>query len=165
MLETFADLSELQQAIRAVRELCDLPIVAQMTIQVDGNTVFGATPESFTTQLDEWGADVIGLNCGVGPAIVLNAIEKMRPVTNSQAFGPTKRRPAARRAGSSVLHVFAGVHGRIFADGSSKPARDLSVAVVAQRRRISNGLPTRFVSFVRALRKLWSAQCPWRFTS
>jgi len=81
VLETFADLSELHQAIRAVRELCDLPIVAQMTIQVDGNTVFGATPESFTTQLDEWGADVIGLNCGVGPAIVLNAIEKMRPVT------------------------------------------------------------------------------------
>src|SRR6478736_2851439 len=48
VLETFADLSELHQAIRAVRELCDLPIVAQMTIQVDGNTVFGATPESFT---------------------------------------------------------------------------------------------------------------------
>src|SRR6476646_2692699 len=81
VLETFAELSELHQAIRAVRALCDLPIVAQMTIQVDGNTVFGATPESFTRQLDEWGADVIGLNCGVGPAIVLNAIEKMRPVT------------------------------------------------------------------------------------
>src|ERR1041384_6791643 len=59
VLETFADLSELHQAIRAVRELSDLPIVAQMTIQVDGNTVFGATPESFTVQLDEWGADVI----------------------------------------------------------------------------------------------------------
>ena len=56
VLETFADLSELQQAINAVRELCDLPIVAQVTIQIDGNTVFGATPESFTTQLDEWGA-------------------------------------------------------------------------------------------------------------
>src|SRR5712664_517408 len=81
VLETFSDTSELQQAIKAVQELCDLPIVAQMTIQIDGNTVFGATPEAFTTQLDEWGADVIGLNCGVGPAIVLNAIEKMRPVT------------------------------------------------------------------------------------
>src|SRR6202162_720019 len=82
VLETFADLSELHQAIKAVQELCDLPIVAQMTIQIDGNTVFGATPESFTAQLDEWGADVIGLNCGVGPAIVLNAIEKMRTLTS-----------------------------------------------------------------------------------
>src|SRR5258705_4224055 len=40
VLETFADTSELHQAIRAVQELCDLPIVAQMTIQADGNTVF-----------------------------------------------------------------------------------------------------------------------------
>src|SRR5437016_5977567 len=82
VLETFSDISELHQAIRAVRALCDLPIVAQVPIQVDGNTLFGATPETFTTQLDEWGADVIGLNCGVGPAIVLNAIEKMRTLTS-----------------------------------------------------------------------------------
>src|ERR1051325_10456561 len=81
VLETFSDISQLQQAIQAVRELCDLPIVAQVTIQLDGNTSFGTTPDVFTTQLDEWGADVIGLNCGVGPAIVLNAIEKMRAFT------------------------------------------------------------------------------------
>ena len=48
MLETFSDISEMQQAIRAVRELCDLPIVAQMTIMTDGNTLFGTTPEVFT---------------------------------------------------------------------------------------------------------------------
>ncbi|MGZ8848583.1 MAG: bifunctional homocysteine S-methyltransferase/methylenetetrahydrofolate reductase [Pyrinomonadaceae bacterium] len=82
VLETFSDISELQQAIRAVRELCDLPIVAQVTIQMDGNTLFGATPEAFTQRLGEWGADVIGLNCGVGPAIVLTAIEKMRALTD-----------------------------------------------------------------------------------
>src|SRR5262244_3895877 len=81
VLETFSDLSELHQAIRAVRELCDLPIVAQVTIQLDGNTLFGATPEVFTQRLAEWGAEVIGLNCGVGPAIVLTAIEKMRTFT------------------------------------------------------------------------------------
>jgi homocysteine S-methyltransferase len=81
IVETFSDISELHQAILAVRELCDLPIVAQVTIQMDGNTLFGATPEVFTKRLAEWGADVIGLNCGVGPAIVLNAIEKMRTLT------------------------------------------------------------------------------------
>ena len=82
VLETFSDLSELEQAIKAVKKLCDLPIVAQVTIQMDGNTLFGATAEVFTTQLTEWGADVIGLNCGVGPAIVLNSIEKMRTFTD-----------------------------------------------------------------------------------
>src|SRR5918912_4589668 len=81
VLETFSDISEMRQAIRAVRELCDLPIIAQMTILPDGNTTFGTTPEVFTSRLDEWGADVIGLNCGVGPAIVLSAVEKMRGVT------------------------------------------------------------------------------------
>ncbi|HEX8636857.1 MAG TPA: bifunctional homocysteine S-methyltransferase/methylenetetrahydrofolate reductase [Pyrinomonadaceae bacterium] len=81
VLETFSDLSEIQQAIRAVRELCDLPIVAQMTISTDGKTVFGATPEILTQRLEEYGADVIGLNCGVGPTHVLGALEKMRDVT------------------------------------------------------------------------------------
>jgi methionine synthase / methylenetetrahydrofolate reductase(NADPH) len=83
-LETFSDVSEIQQAIRAVREICDLPIIAQMTIMTDGNTVFGTTPEHFTESLDTCGADVIGLNCGVGPAIILNALEKMRLVTKKK---------------------------------------------------------------------------------
>ncbi|HEV2833849.1 MAG TPA: bifunctional homocysteine S-methyltransferase/methylenetetrahydrofolate reductase [Pyrinomonadaceae bacterium] len=83
-LETFSDVSEIRQAIAAVRELCDLPIVAQMTIMTDGNTLFGTTPELFTERLDEWGADVIGLNCGVGPAIILNALDKMRAVTKKK---------------------------------------------------------------------------------
>src|SRR5215210_1418800 len=83
-LETFSDVSEIRQAIAAVRELCDLPIIAQMTIMTDGNTMFGTTPELFTERLDAWGADVIGLNCGVGPAIILSALEKMREVTKKK---------------------------------------------------------------------------------
>ena len=63
-----------------------------MTIQTDGKTIFGATPEIFTQRLDEWGADVIGLNCGVGPTHILTALEKMRAVT-------TKRLSAQPNAG------------------------------------------------------------------
>jgi homocysteine S-methyltransferase len=84
VLETFSDISQIRQAILAVQELCDLPIIAQMTILPDGNTTFGTTPEVFTSRLDEWGVDVIGLNCGVGPAIVLTGLEKMRGVTNKK---------------------------------------------------------------------------------
>lgn len=82
VLETFSELPVIEQALRAVRELCDLPVVTQMTIQMDGNTTFGTTPEAFTARLDELGADVIGLNCGMGPNHVLTALEKMRAVTS-----------------------------------------------------------------------------------
>src|SRR5438034_1271035 len=84
VIETFSELTEIQQAIRAVRELCDLPIVAQMTIQMDGKTSFGYAPEDFTASLDAWGADVIGLNCGMGPTHVLSALEKMRTATSKR---------------------------------------------------------------------------------
>jgi len=72
----------IEQAVKAVRELCDLPIVAQMTIQADGKTTFGTAPEIFTAKLDELGVDVIGLNCGMGPTHVLAALEVMRTVTD-----------------------------------------------------------------------------------
>jgi len=81
VLETFSDVAEIQQALAAVRSVSDLPLVAQMTIQTDGNTSYGTAPETFTKQLDEWGADVIGLNCSVGPATMLEALEKMRTIT------------------------------------------------------------------------------------
>lgn len=82
VLETFSELPAIEQAIRAVRELTDLPIVAQMTIQMDGKTTFGDSPESFTYDLESWGVDIIGLNCGVGPNHVLTALERMRAVTS-----------------------------------------------------------------------------------
>ena len=84
ILETFSELTEIEQAIKAVRELTDLPIVAQMAIQMDGKTLFGTTPEAFTGALDLLDVDVIGLNCGMGPNHTLNALEKMRPVTSKK---------------------------------------------------------------------------------
>src|SRR5215475_6276019 len=81
VLETFSDVNEIQQALLAIRGICDLPIVAQMTIQTDGQTSYGTLPEVFTRRLDEWGADVIGLNCSVGPHTMLEAIETMRSIT------------------------------------------------------------------------------------
>nr|MBA2379138.1 homocysteine S-methyltransferase family protein [Blastocatellia bacterium] len=82
VLETFSELSVIEQAIRAVKEICDLPIVAQMTIQSDGKTTFGTTPAAFTVQLESLGVDVIGLNCGMGPTHVLTGLEAMRTVTD-----------------------------------------------------------------------------------
>src|SRR5271165_1701027 len=79
VLETFSDLNELREAILAAREAAgkEMVIVAQVTIDDAGNMPGGATPEIFTRQLDEWPADVIGLNCSVGPKATLETLERM----------------------------------------------------------------------------------------
>jgi len=82
ILETFSDVEELHEALRAVRSASDLPVIAQMTLGDDGLTHYGTAPETFAQQLDQWGADVIGVNCSVGPAGVLEAVEKMVKVTD-----------------------------------------------------------------------------------
>ena len=81
ILETFSDLAEIRQAMLAVREVTALPIVAQMTIQGDGNTSYGTAPALLASRLAEWGADVVGLNCSVGPAVILSAVEQMATAT------------------------------------------------------------------------------------
>ena len=82
ILETFADLHEIEQAILAAREVDpNIPVVAQMTIGSDCHTPYGLSAEDLAQALDALGADVIGLNCSVGPQIILDAIEKMAPKT------------------------------------------------------------------------------------
>ncbi|HYG98090.1 MAG TPA: bifunctional homocysteine S-methyltransferase/methylenetetrahydrofolate reductase [Terriglobales bacterium] len=82
ILETFGYVEELHQAILAAREVAPhIPVVAQVTIDEDGNCLDGSDPEVFTAKLDEWGADVIGCNCSVGPVAMLGAVERMAKVT------------------------------------------------------------------------------------
>ena len=81
ILETFRDLNEIGAAIDAVRSLSDLPIIAQMTTEEDGNTLDGTPPERFAPELERRGATIIGVNCAVGPAPMLETIERMEAVT------------------------------------------------------------------------------------
>src|SRR6266516_3620622 len=82
ILETFRDLNEIGAAIDAVRSLSDLPLVAQMTTEEDGNTLDGTPPERFAPELQKRGATVIGVNCAVGPGPMLETIERMEAVTD-----------------------------------------------------------------------------------
>jgi methionine synthase / methylenetetrahydrofolate reductase(NADPH) len=82
MVETMGDPNEAHQALLAARDVCSLPVAVQMTVQDDGSTPTGALPEDFARKLDEWGADVIGLNCSVGPAAILEALEIIAAVTS-----------------------------------------------------------------------------------
>jgi methionine synthase / methylenetetrahydrofolate reductase (NADH) len=77
ILETFSDINEMEAALCAVRSLSDLPVIAQMTVGQEGSTSYGTSVETIATRLEELGADVLGLNCSVGPAAMLDALERM----------------------------------------------------------------------------------------
>ena len=102
LLETFADLSEIGQAIKAVKELTDKPVVAQMTISEEGRSLYGTEAEVFTVRLEEWGADVVGLNCSVGPHAMLTTLEEMAQYTEL----PLSVQPNAGKPRSMEGRVF-----------------------------------------------------------
>ncbi len=79
ILETFSDVSEIRLAVEAAREVAgpELVIVAQVTVDDFGRMADGSTVETFTRVLDESPADVIGLNCSVGPKVMLDTIQQM----------------------------------------------------------------------------------------
>ncbi|MGB8890161.1 MAG: bifunctional homocysteine S-methyltransferase/methylenetetrahydrofolate reductase [Candidatus Korobacteraceae bacterium] len=84
ILETFGYLEELHQALLAARDVNpDLPVVAQVTIDEEGNCLDGSSPEHYGAQLEAWGADVIGCNCSVGPVAMQDALERVRAVTTA----------------------------------------------------------------------------------
>jgi len=83
LFETFGYVEELHQGLLAARELdSKIPIIAQVTVDEDGNCLDGSTPELFAPRLEEWGADVIGCNCSVGPVAMLEAMERLRAATS-----------------------------------------------------------------------------------
>ena len=80
--ETFSDISEIQQAILAARDVSpNLPLVAHLVIDPAGQTPLGTPLEWAMKKLDEWGVDALGLNCSVGPAPMMTQLPRIRTVT------------------------------------------------------------------------------------
>lgn len=101
--ETFSDLDELLLAIQTCREVCDLPIIAQMTFGEDGLTLAGQTPEQVAAQLAPR-AEVIGVNCSVGPQGVLDVVQHMRSTASTPIIVQPNAGLPARR-GEHFLYI------------------------------------------------------------
>ncbi len=84
IVETMMDLNEAHQALLAAREVGVFPVIVQMTVQEDGSTPTGTFAEEFARALDAWGADLIGVNCSVGPAAVHETLERIAGVTGKR---------------------------------------------------------------------------------
>jgi homocysteine S-methyltransferase len=79
ILETFGYLEELREAVFAAREVAgaEMVIATHITIDDYGNMLDGKDISVYAPQLHEWPADVIGVNCSVGPKVTLETIESM----------------------------------------------------------------------------------------
>lgn len=78
VVETMMSLAETRAAVIAIREVCDLPVMASMTFQEDGRTLYGTDPVTAVVVLQSIGADVIGVNCSTGPEQMLPVVRKMK---------------------------------------------------------------------------------------
>ncbi|MDD5088780.1 MAG: bifunctional homocysteine S-methyltransferase/methylenetetrahydrofolate reductase [bacterium] len=78
IVETMSNLAEMREAIAAIRDVtAELPIIATMTFTEEGKTLVGDKPFEVRRSLREFGADVVGANCSVGPQPMLDVIERM----------------------------------------------------------------------------------------
>ncbi len=78
VVETMMSLAETRAAVIAIKEICDLPVMASMTFQEDGRTLYGTDPVTAVVVLQSIGADVIGVNCSTGPKQMLPVVRKMK---------------------------------------------------------------------------------------
>lgn len=83
VLETFADLRELEAAVRAAQAVSALPIIAEMTFGPDGRTLLGHTPEEIVARLEPLGVAALGANCSVGPYGIVEVLERMAAVAST----------------------------------------------------------------------------------
>ena len=82
IFETFSMIEEIVQGVRAVRELdADIPIIAQVTINNEGELLSGERLEKFVETISQYKVDVIGMNCSEGPKLMLESLERLRELT------------------------------------------------------------------------------------
>ena len=77
MIETMTDLQECRAALLAVKENSELPVVVSLTYEERGRTFLGHSPAAAALTLEGMGADVIGVNCSLGPREMPPLVEEM----------------------------------------------------------------------------------------
>ncbi len=126
VLETFPSLREAREAIRAVRVVTDLPVVAMLNFSADLASPAGESATEIARALAEAGADIVGVNCGVGPQAALDMMEQMArdPAHPLLAIQPNGGLP--RQQGNALVYPASADY---FADFALR-ARDLGAVYI-----------------------------------
>lgn len=81
LIETIIDIQEMRAALLAAKAATNKPIICQMSFGADGRTVTGTDPVTAAIILEAMGADIIGANCSLGPAQLLEVVKKLASAT------------------------------------------------------------------------------------
>jgi 5-methyltetrahydrofolate--homocysteine methyltransferase len=125
-IETMFDLEEVKAALRGVRRVSDLPVVAHMTFQKTSRgffTVMGVTPEAAVKGMEDAGADVVGANCTIGIADMVELIRQMRPAAGKPLIAQANAGEPELKHGETIYHdtpeKFASFARALFEAGAS----------------------------------------------
>jgi homocysteine S-methyltransferase len=140
VLEAFEDLNEIHQAILAAKEAGSLPVAALMTTNDDGQALFGAEPEWFIKQLDTWGADLVGLIGGNGPAPQLRLLDRLKAITT---------KPIVLQPNPGLPHQ---VDGRLIYGASPEYLGGFAARALAAGARAVGGCSGTTPAHIRAMR-------------
>lgn len=105
MVETISEAAEMREALAAIRAVSDLPIVAQMTFNEEGLTRSGEDPATAARLMRGWGADVVGVNCALGPADTFDVVQGMAAIGEGALLSAQPNAGLPQRIGSRFIYM------------------------------------------------------------
>ena len=106
VVETMMSLQETRAALIAAKEICDLPVMATMTFESDGRTLYGTDATTAAIVLENLGADAVGTNCSTGPDKMVEVIRQMAAVTSVPIIAkPNAGLPSLDENGNTVYDM------------------------------------------------------------
>lgn len=113
VVETMMSLQETRAALIAAKECCELPIMASMSFEADGRSLFGTDAKTAAIVLESLGADAIGANCSTGPEQMKQVISDMAEVTRVPIIAkPNAGLPTLDSDGNTIYDMDADTFGK-----------------------------------------------------
>ncbi len=143
--ETLMSVEEAQVILDAAQSVCDLPVLCTLTLEADGNALFGGNAVELVETLQEMGAAAVGLNCSVGPDQLESVVASMKAVARI----PVVAKP---NAGMPVMDEQGMAH---YSMGPDQFARSM-MRLVEAGAQIVGGCCGTDPRYIRELRRLLS---------
>lgn len=112
VVETMMSLQETRAAVIAAKEVCDLAVMATLTFEADGRTLFGTDAATAAVVLESLGVAAVGTNCSTGPDKMTDTVRRMAEVTCIPIIAkPNAGLPSLDENGNTVYDMGAAEFG------------------------------------------------------